>query len=170
MAVLPFGEKKPLVSDDAFVHESAVVIGDVHIHERASVWPCAVIRADDARIEVGKGTGVLDLALLEAPSGKPVVVGDGCIISHGAKLHGCVVMSDSLIGIGAIVLDGATIGKGSVVAAGALVPPGTRIPPGSFVIGVPGKVTREASTEEHLFVEREVRHLFEKTKIYRARA
>jgi len=170
MAIIPFGDKRPMVAADAFVHESAIVIGDVHLHDRASIWPGAVVRADDARIDIGKGSAVLDLALLEAPVGKPVVVGDGCIVSHAAKLHGCVVMNDSLIGIGAIVLDGATVGKGSVVAAGALVPPGTKVPTGSFVVGVPGKVARKASLEERRLVEEEVRHIFDKVQVYRRRA
>jgi len=170
MTVLPFGEKRPAVASDAFVHDTAVVIGDVHIHERASVWPGAVVRADDARIEIGKRSAVMDLALLEAPTGKPVVVEEGCIVSHAARLHGCVVMNDSLIGIGAIVLDGAMIGKGCVVAAGTLVPPGTKVPPGSFVIGIPGKVAREASQQEREFIETEVAHIIEKAKVYRAHA
>lgn len=134
------------------------------------MWPCAVVRADDARIDIGKGTAVLDLALLEAPSGKPIVVGDGCLISHGAKLHGCLVMSGSLVGIGATVLDGAMVGEGSVIAAAALVPPGTKVPPGSFVVGVPGKVIREASPAERQFVKDEVKRVLDKVKVYRAQA
>ncbi len=167
MTILPYGDKKPMIAPDAFVHESAIVIGDVHLHERASVWPGAVVRADDARVDIGKGSAIMDLALVEAPRGKPVVVGEGCIVSHAARLHGCVVMADSLIGIGATVLDGAMVAKGCVVAAGAIVPPGAKIPTGSFVIGVPGKVTREASPEEHKFVEDEIRHIFEKVSVYR---
>jgi carbonic anhydrase/acetyltransferase-like protein (isoleucine patch superfamily) len=170
MAVIPFGDKRPELAPDAFVHDSAVVMGDVHVHERASIWPCAVLRADDDRIDIGKYSAVLDLALLEAPAGKPVTVGEECLISHGAKLHGCAVMKGSLVGIGAILLDGATVGEGSVIAAGALVLPETRIPPGSFVIGVPGKVVREASPGERRFVFDEVRHVFDKAQVYRGRA
>ena len=170
MAVLPFGDKRPEIAPDAFVHESAVVMGDVHVRGRASVWPCAVVRADDDRIDIGEYSAVLDLAMLEAPAGKPVTVGDGCLISHGAMLHGCAVMKGSLVGIGAIVLDGAIVGEGSVIAAGALVPPGARIPPGSFVVGLPGKVVRESSPEERRFVADEVKHVFDKTQVYRGRA
>ncbi len=170
MAVLSFGSKKPTIAKDAFVHESANVIGEVHLHDGASVWPGAVVRADDARIDIGKGSAIMDLALIEAPAGRPVVVGEGCIVSHAARLHGCVVMAETLVGIGATVLDGAMVGKGCTIAAGALIPPGLKIPPDSFVIGVPGKVAREATPEEHSFVRDEVRHIAEKVKIYRGDA
>ena len=170
MTVIPFGKKTPTIAGDAFVHESAVVIGDANIHDRASIWPCAVVRADDDRIEIGKESAILDLALLEAPSGRPVTVGERCIVSHAAKLHGCTVMRGTLVGIGATVLDGATIGEGSMIAAGALVPPGTNIPPGSFIVGFPGKVKRGVSAEERQYVEDEVRHIIEKVRTYRGRA
>ena len=170
MTILPFGEKRPVIASDAYVHSSATVIGEVHLHEGSSVWPGAVVRADDARIDIGKNSAVLDLALLEAPKGKPIVLGEGCIVSHAARLHGCVVMADSLVGIGATVLDGAMIGKGCVIAAGALVAPDAKIPPGSFVVGIPGKVSREATPEERRFVQEEVRHIAEKVKVYRSGA
>lgn len=168
MAILQFGGKSPVVAADAFVHPSATVIGDVHLHDGTSVWPGAVIRADDARIEVGRASAVMDLALLEAPKGRPVVLGEGCIVSHAACLHGCVVKSNSLVGIGAIVLDGAVIGEGSVIAAGALVPPGSKIVPGSFVVGVPGKVLRAATQDERQFIQKEIRHIAEKARAYKS--
>ncbi len=168
MAILPFGDKRPIVAADAFVHSSATVIGEVHLHDGSSVWPGAVVRADDARIDIGKDSAIMDLALLEAPKGKPIVVGEGCIVSHAARLHGCVVMADTLVGIGATVLDGAMIGKGCTIAAGALIPPDTKIPQGSFVLGVPGKVMREATSEERKFVKDEILHIAEKVKVYRA--
>ena len=168
MAILPFGEKKPVVASDAFVHPSATVIGEVHLQEGSSVWPGAVVRADDDRIEVGRNSAVLDLALLEAPKGRPIVLGEGCIVSHAARLHGCVVMEDTLVGIGATVLDGAVVGKGCVIAAGALVTPEAQIPPGSFVVGIPGKVSRQATAEEGRFVREEVRHIADKVRVYRS--
>lgn len=168
MVLRSFGEKKPSAAKDSFVDESAVVIGDVTLHERSSVWPGAVIRADDDSIVVGKGSAVLDLALVEAPRGRPVVVGEGCIVSHGARLHGCSIGNDCTIGIGAIVLDGATIGEKSVVAAGSLVPPGAKIPQGSFVMGIPGKIIRQTSPNDLARLREELRALVEKAARYRS--
>jgi len=168
MVLRSFGDKRPTVAKDAFVDESAVVIGDVRIKERASVWPGAIIRADDDSVDIGKGSAVLDLCLVEAPKGRPVVVGDGCIVSHGARLHGCSVGNDSVIGIGAIVLDGVSIGEKSVVAAGSLVPPGAKIPPNSFVMGIPGRITRQTSPNDLARLREELRALVDKAAKYRS--
>lgn len=168
MTLRSFDGKRPNAAKDAFVDESAIVIGDVTLHERSSVWPGAVVRADDDSIVIGKGSAVLDLALVEAPRGRPVTVGDGCVVSHGARLHGCSVGNDSTIGIGAIVLDGATIGEKSVVASGSLIPPGAKIPPGSFVIGVPGRIARQTSQNELMRLREELRALADKAAKYRS--
>jgi carbonic anhydrase/acetyltransferase-like protein (isoleucine patch superfamily) len=168
MVLRSYGDKKPSAAKDVFVDESAVVIGDVTLYERSSVWPGAVIRADDDSVVVGKGSAVLDLALIEAPKGRPVTVGDGCVISHGARLHGCSIGNDSTVGIAAIVLDGATIGEKSVVAAGSLVPPGAKIPSGSFVLGTPGRITRQTSQNDLARLREELRALADKAAKYKS--
>lgn len=168
MVLRSFQDKRPTVAKDVFVDESAVVIGDVNLRERASIWPGAIVRADDDSVDVGKGSAVLDLSLVEAPKGRPVVIGDGCIVSHGARLHGCSVGNDSVIGIGAIILDGVSIGEKSVVAAGSLVPPGAKIPPNSFVMGVPGKITRQTSPNDLARLREELRALVDKAAKYRS--
>jgi len=168
MVLRTFGDRKPIVAKDSFVDDAAVVIGNVTLQERSSVWPGAVIRADDDSVMIGKGTAVLDLSLVEAPRGRPVVVGDGCVVSHGARLHGCSIGNDCTIGIGAIVLDGASIGEKSVVASGSLVPPGAKIPQGSFVVGVPGRITRQTSPNDLARLREELRALAEKAAIYRS--
>lgn len=144
MALRSYGGKRPELGRDVFVDESAQVIGDVKLEDESSVWPGAVIRADDESVRIGKGTAVMDLAFVEAPAGRPVEVGSGCIVSHGARLHGCAIGAGVLVGIGAIVLDGADVGDGCVIASGALVTPGTVVPPASVVMGMPGKVIRQA--------------------------
>ncbi len=155
MVLRDIGGKRPTIGDDAYVDESALLIGNVVLRARASVWPCALLRADDDMVEVGEGSAVMDMAFLEAPKGRPVRIGKDCLISHGARLHGCVVEDGVLIGIGAIVLDRAVIGKGSIVAAGSVVPPGREISPGSVAAGVPAAVTRKTSgaDAEHVRAE-----------------
>ncbi|MGW5363382.1 gamma carbonic anhydrase family protein [Actinopolymorpha pittospori] len=147
--LLPFEEHRPAVAGGAWVAPGATVVGRVEIADGASVWYCAVIRADLERIVVGAGSNVQDGAVLHADPGVPTLVGAGVSIGHGAVVHGCVVEDDCLIGIRAAVLNGARVGAGSLVAAGAVVLEGTDIPPRSLVVGVPGKVRRQLTEEEY---------------------
>ncbi len=166
MSIRAYGEKKPVLGSKVYVDESAVVIGDVRLGDGASVWPGAVIRADDGEVDIGARTAIMDLAFAEAPKDRPVRVGTDCIVSHGARLHGCSIGDSSLIGIGAIVLDGAEIGRDSIVAAGSLVTPGTKVPPGSFAVGSPAKVNRGVTKEELAWIAREVEVLAVKAARY----
>jgi len=168
MALRSFGNMKPTLGSDVYVDEAATVIGDVHLHDGSSIWPGAVIRADDASVDIGRGTAMMDMSFAEAPKGRPVVVGDGCIISHGARLHGCSIGNESLVGLGAMVLDGAVVGACSVVAAGTLVPPGTRIPEESFVMGTPAKIIRQTNSSDLTWLHEELKMIAAKTKVYRA--
>lgn len=148
--------------------ESALLIGDVTLAKGASVWPFALLRGDDDAVEVGEGSAVMDMAFLEAPKGRPVRVGRDCLISHGARLHGCVIGDGALVGIGAIVLDGAKVGEGSIVAAGSLVPPGKEVPPRSVASGVPASVSRAVTEADAKLVGDELRAVCEKARRYSA--
>lgn len=161
-----FGDKRPTLGEGVFVDASAQVIGDVRLRDGASVWPGAVVRADDDYVEIGRGSAVMDLAFIEGPRGRPAVVGSNCIISHSARLHGCDVGEESVVGIGAVVLDGAMIGPRSIIAAGALIPPGTRMDPESFVVGMPGKVTRQTSAADVEKLRKDLKAIWAKAKTY----
>jgi carbonic anhydrase/acetyltransferase-like protein (isoleucine patch superfamily) len=167
MVLRPFGDKKPSVAEGVFVDESALVIGDVRLLEGVSVWPGVVLRADDDYIEIGRGSAIMDVAFAEAPKGRPVVVGDRCIVSHAARLHGCSIGSESLVGIGAIILDGAVLGQRSIAAAGSVLTPGTRIPPESLVMGAPAKVIRQTTSHDFSYLASELKALERKARIYR---
>ncbi|MBW2531318.1 MAG: gamma carbonic anhydrase family protein [Deltaproteobacteria bacterium] len=153
-----FGAHEPSFGAEVFVDRAARIIGQVELGDRCSVWPGAVLRADDDRIVVGAGSAVLDQALLEAPTGRPVVVGAGVLISHQACVHGAHIEDRALVGIGAIVLDGAVVGTRSLVAAGALVPPGMVVPADTLVLGQPAKVVRVLRDDEK---QRSLRQLAE---------
>lgn len=131
----------------AFVHPQAFVCGRVQLGNRASVWPGAVLRGDSDEIIVGDDSNVQDGAVVHCDPGLPAVIGNRVGIGHRAVVHGCVVEDDSLIGIGAIVLNGARVGAGSIIGAGAVIPEGMVVPPGSVVLGVPGRVVREVDEE-----------------------
>jgi carbonic anhydrase/acetyltransferase-like protein (isoleucine patch superfamily) len=112
------------------VEASAQVIGDVEIGEEASVWFTSVLRGDVNFIRVGRGTNIQDGTIVHVNRhGTPSVIEEYVTVGHAARLHGCHIKSNCLIGIGAIVLDGAEIGAEALVGAGALVAPGTKIPP-----------------------------------------
>jgi carbonic anhydrase/acetyltransferase-like protein (isoleucine patch superfamily) len=148
-STIRLGTHGPVVAASAWLAPGVTLIGDVHLHDDASVWYSAVLRADGDRIDIGSGSNIQDGSVVHADPGFPVVVGADVSVGHRAILHGCVVEDDVLIGMGAIVMNGARIGTGSLVAAGALVSEGVQIPPRSLVAGIPGKVRREITDEEH---------------------
>jgi len=167
--VSSFQGTRPVIHHTAFIDHSARVIGDVVVAEGASIWPLAVVRADEAGTVIGKRAAILDLSLLESPAGSPVTIGDGSVISHGAIVHGADIASGVLIGAGAIVLDDAVIGEGSIVAAGAVVTPRTVVPPNSLVLGSPARVVRETTPREREAVREQARRLFRKSRAYPGR-
>jgi carbonic anhydrase/acetyltransferase-like protein (isoleucine patch superfamily) len=137
-----------MIDPSAFIHDSAVVIGNVHLGPRASVWPTAVLRGDVDRIEVGEDSNVQDGAVLHCEEGIPCIIGKRVTIGHRAIVHGALVQDDVLIGMGAIVLNKVVVGRGSLIGAGTVVSEGTVIPPDSLVLGVPGKVVRTLNPEQ----------------------
>lgn len=128
--------------DDFWIAPDANVIGDVRIAEGVSIWFGATLRGDNEAIEIGAGSNVQENCVLHTDPGFPLVIGRNCTIGHKAMLHGCIIEDDTLVGMGAIILNGARIGRGSLVGAGALVTEGQKIPDGSLVLGAPARVAR----------------------------
>lgn len=124
-----------------------MVLGDVTLGPRASVWYGAVVRADNAPIVIGEAANIQDGTVIHVDEGLPVHIGARVGVGHRAVLHGCTVEDESLVGMGSVLLNGVRIGRGSVVAAGAVVPEATVIPPGSVVMGVPARVVRRVDEE-----------------------
>lgn len=146
--ILAVAGRTPQLHSQSWVAPNATLIGDVVLAAGSSAWYGAVLRAETEPIEIGAGTNVQDGVTIHVDPGFPAWVGAGVTVGHNAVLHGCTVEDDSLIGMGAVVLNGAIIGAGSLIAAGAVVPQGAVVPPGSMVAGVPGKVRRELSEDE----------------------
>lgn len=147
MAVYQVKGMRPVIGAGTFVAPEATVIGQARIGERASVWPGAVIRADNEPIVIGDESNVQEGAVLHVDVGKPMHIGRRVTIGHQAMLHGCTVGDGSLIGIQAVVLNGAVIGKNCLVAAGALVTENKVFPDGSLIMGSPAKAVRELTVE-----------------------
>jgi len=134
----------PRTDKAAYIHPTAVLMGDVELEEGCTLWPTAVLRGDDGAIYVGENTNVQDGVIIHGGAS----IGRSVTIGHRAVLHGCTIGDRVLIGMGAIVLDGAVIGADSIIAAGAVVSPSSQIPSGSVVMGVPGKIRRQITDEE----------------------
>jgi carbonic anhydrase/acetyltransferase-like protein (isoleucine patch superfamily) len=156
-----FRGRAPRVAAGAYVDPQAVVIGDVAIGEDASIWPCAVLRADYNFIRIGARTSIQDGTVCHIESGEhSLSVGSNVTVGHRVILHGCTIESDCLIGMGSILMNGCKIGSGSIIAAGSLITEGVEIPPGSVVMGAPGKIRRAANDEDRRHIARSAEHYF----------
>lgn len=138
----------PVVDPTAYVHPTAVLIGDVIVGPNCYVGPCASLRGDFGRIVLGVGVNVQDTCVMHGFPNTDTVVEENGHIGHGAVLHGCIVGRDALVGMNAVVMDEAVIGAQAIVAACAFVPAGTKVPARSLVAGIPAKVLRELRAEE----------------------
>lgn len=147
MALYEIDNKSPQIDPTAWVFESAVLIGDVILGPRASVWPNVSIRGDNTTIRIGAGSNIQEGSVLHVDADAPLTIHDNVTVGHQAMLHGCTVHSGSLIGMQAIILNHAVVGKNCLIGAGAIIPEGKEIPDGSLVIGI-GKILRTLSGEE----------------------
>lgn len=135
------------VHDEALIHPSAQMFGDVRVSKGASVWPNVVMRAEMNHIEIGEGANIQDFVMIHVAFKTPTIVGLWCSITHHVTLHGCQIGADCLIGINATIMDGAVIGANSIVAGHAFVREGAVIPPNSIVMGSPASVTKERNNQ-----------------------
>lgn len=135
------------VDPTAFVHPAAFVCGDVTLGARASVWPMAVLRGDTAPIVVGESSNVQDGTIVHVDAGVPCHIGARVAIGHRAIVHGATIEDESLVAMGAVVLNRVRVGAGSIIGAGAVCTEGLVVPPNSLVLGVPGRVVRETTPE-----------------------
>ena len=148
------GKHQPQVDPTAFVHPRAVLIGQVTIGARSSVWPCATLRGDDGAIIIGEASSIQDGAVVHMTEGlSRTVVGHRVTVGHNAILHGCTVGDECIIGMGAILLDNAIIEPCSIVAAGSLIPAGKRVPAGTVVMGNPFRVVRTCTAKDREFID-----------------
>jgi carbonic anhydrase/acetyltransferase-like protein (isoleucine patch superfamily) len=140
----------PLVTLDrpAFIHETALIYGKVHIGHGSSVWPHTVMRAEMFDIAIGERTNIQDFVMIHIGANCGTVIGDDCSITHHATLHGCTVKDRCLIGIGATIMDGAEIGANSVVAGHAIVTEGMKFPNNSVIAGVPARQVASRDSSE----------------------
>lgn len=138
----------PVVDATAYIHPTAVLIGDVHVGPDCYIGPCASLRGDFGRIVMEQGANLQDTCVVHAFPGRDAVVRRNGHIGHGAVLHGCVIEEDAMVGMNAVVMDEAIIAERSIVGAAAFVKTGFHCDPASLIVGAPAKVLRQLSDEE----------------------
>ena len=147
-----------------FVAEGAKIIGDVTLGDNVSIWYNAVLRGDVCNITIGDNSNIQDCCIVHGQEGKPVVVGKGVSVGHGAILHSCIIGDNSLVGMGAIVLDGVVVGKNCIIGAGAVVTQNTIVPDNSMYLGCPAKFVKFVSDEQIESNRQNAIHYVEKIK------
>jgi carbonic anhydrase/acetyltransferase-like protein (isoleucine patch superfamily) len=157
------------IDPTAFVAPGAVVVGEVTLGARASIWFNTVVRGDTDRIAIGDESNIQDNSTVHVDEGSPALIGSRVTVGHRAVIHGCVVEDDCLIGMGAVVLSGARIGAGSLIGAAALVREGQVIPPGSLAVGMPARVVGPVGDAHRVAIRDGTRHYVELSRSYIAR-
>lgn len=138
----------PVVDPTAYVHPSAVLIGDVVVGPGAYVGPNASLRGDFGRLFIGRDANVQDCCVMHGFPGSDTVIEENGHIGHGAILHGCIVRTNGMVGMNAVVMDNAVVGESAIVAAQSFVKSGLEIPPRMLAGGVPAKIMRELTELE----------------------
>ncbi len=141
--IIKFNGKEPQIDKSVYMAPGAYAIGDVKISDLSSVWFGAVLRGDEAAIEVGKRTNIQDNAVIHTDKGQPAIIGDDVTIGHNAVIHSCEIKDNTVIGMGAVILNGAVISEGCIVAAGSVVKANMFVPENSLVAGTPAVVKKK---------------------------
>lgn len=160
--------KRARIADTAYVHESAVLIGDVKIGEESSIWPNTTLRGDDGPIHIGTQTSIQDGTVIHCTTDLSwTEVGDRVTVGHGVILHGCKIANDCLIGMGSIILDGAIIETGAIIGAGSMIPAGKTIPADTLVIGNPFRIIRTCTDNDRLMISNGWKEYVQRCREYR---
>jgi carbonic anhydrase/acetyltransferase-like protein (isoleucine patch superfamily) len=167
MAIYQFGDCTPLVADTAWVADSASVIGNVELAQDASIWYGAVLRGDNDRIVIGRGSNIQDQSVLHTDAGVRLTIGEDVTVGHQVMLHGCTIGDGSLIGIQSVILNGAKIGKHCLVGACALVTQDKEYPDGSLIMGAPARVVRQLEPAQIERLIAGARHYVEQARRHR---
>lgn len=150
----------PKIPKSSWLADNAVVVGDVEIGENCSIWFHAVVRGDVNAIRIGDNVNIQDGAIIHCTYEKAATtIGDNVSIGHRAIVHGCTIVKNALIGMGAIIMDHAVVPENCIVAAGALVPENSQLESGWIYAGIPAKKLKPVSDEQlEFFIHRTARN------------
>lgn len=146
--IIKFKGIEPTIDKTAFVMESADIIGKVTLKKDSNIWSNVTLRADYAEIVIGEESNVQDNSCIHVEPNNPCIVGRGVTVGHGVILHACTIGDNSLIGMGATVLDEVVIGKNSIVGANSLVTKGKVFEDNSLIVGSPAKCVKKLTDEQ----------------------
>ena len=163
-----FESHLPKLAEPIYIDPASVVIGNVELGDHVSVWPNAVLRGDPTAIRIDSWTSIQDNSVLHADPGAPLVLGDDVTVGHMVMLHGCRVGNNSLVGIGAVVMNHARIGANCIVGAQSLVTEGKSYPDGVLIIGAPARVIRELTPAEIEGLKQSSARYVQRAALYRA--
>lgn len=170
--IVPHQGVTPRIARDAFIAETAVIIGDVEIGPGASIWYGCVLRGDANSIRVGARTNIQDGTVIHVNSDREgavatkTVIGDDVTVGHMALIHACTLEDKSFVGMKACIMDGVVVEGGAMVAAGALVTPGKRVKRGEVWAGSPAKLMRPVSEKEASYLAHAAEHYVELAQTY----
>ncbi|MBJ7601663.1 MAG: gamma carbonic anhydrase family protein [Candidatus Dormibacteraeota bacterium] len=167
MPEFELGGKRPEVHPEAYVAPTAVLIGDVHVAARATVWFGAVLRGDESTITVGEGTNIQDNAVVHCSKGLPTVIGARVTLGHNACVEGCVIEDGALVGTGAIMLQRTRLGARALLAAGSLLAEDETVPADHLAAGVPAKVKKPLSGSSAHWPQHAAEHYEENGRRFR---
>jgi carbonic anhydrase/acetyltransferase-like protein (isoleucine patch superfamily) len=164
-----FEGRRPKVHPEAYIAPTAVLIGDVEVGARASIWFGAVLRGDEAGIRIGEGANVQDNVVIHCAEDLPTVVERNVTIGHSAQLEGCVVEAGAVVGMGATMLQRSRLGAGAMLAAGAVLAEGAEIPAAHMAAGVPAKVKKAIEGSSGSWVDTSAQHYQDRAVRYRSK-
>ena len=164
--IYDFEGNTPKIDPNSWVAPNAVIIGRVELKKNSNIWFNTTLRGDLEPIIIGENSNIQDGSVIHTDPGCPTIVGNGVTVGHMVMLHGCTIGDNSLIGIGAVILNNAKIWKNCIIGAKALITENKEIPDNSLVIGSPGKVVREVTEEEKKAVFENTKHYQDNWKKY----
>ena len=160
--LLKYNDKLPKIDESVFIADGVIIVGEVEIGEKSNIWYNSVIRADVNFVKIGKKCNIQDGTIIHVSSygfsakgkkGSPTVISNNVTVGHNATIHACEIGNNSLIGMGALILDQSIIEDFSFIAAGAVITPGTIVKSRELWAGNPGRFIRKISdTEERLLI------------------
>lgn len=167
MPILPFKGIWPTIAEDVFIAPGAMIIGNVTIHEGASVWYNTVIRGDTAPIVIGKRTNIQDNSTLHVDADAPLTIGEECTIGHNAVVHGATLGNHVLVGMNAAILSHAVVEGQTIVGACALVGERKHITSGVLAVGIPAKVARDLTPTEKEHIITSASDYYERAELHK---
>jgi carbonic anhydrase/acetyltransferase-like protein (isoleucine patch superfamily) len=164
MPIYTYNGKSPVIGHDCFIAPTAVLIGDVTLHDNASIWYGCVLRGDVSPIVIGERTNIQDNTVIHGEDNCPTIIGKDVTVGHSAIIHAATVADRVLVGMGSVLLSRCTIGSDTVIGARALVTEEVEIPSGVLAIGMPARIKRPLTDQEHVSILESMKHYLEYAK------